>query len=283
MAEPTTSRHRPQRQTPKSRSKLVTIPDSSTPKSTDAAPAPAVAKVAPEKAAEAVQPKSSATGDAPKVQGLAATGLISKTNKKKLEDAAAKGVVELDAAAQAISDKLKTVKSKNGIAIAVKDLKSQMADVQQSQPHKSADAAPAPKAGNVPVNSAGKQLISKDVVKELEEAAAQGPGELKATARGSQCQGESAFRKPGHRHRRSRPGRQAQAKAQESPDRLQGPALHRQDEGQEIGRCGAAGCRGTRGDGQCDGRPAEDSPQEDRDPERRRGPEGADSGNAKDR
>ena len=163
--------------------KLVTIPDSSTPKSTDAAPAPAVAKVAPEKAAEAVQPKSSATGDAPKVQGLAATGLISKTNKKKLEDAAAKGVVELDAAAQAISDKLKTVKSKNGIAIAVKDLKSQMVDVQQSPPPKSADAAPAPKAGNIPVNSAGKQLISKDVVKELEEAAAQGPGELKATAK----------------------------------------------------------------------------------------------------
>ena len=162
--------------------KLVTIPDSSTPKSTDAAPAPAVAKVAPEKSAEAVQPKSSATGDAPKVQGLAATGLISKTNKKKLEDAAAKGVVELDAAAQAISDKLKTVKSKNGIAIAVKDLKSQMADMQQSPPPKSAVAAPAPKAGNVPVNSAGKQLISKDVVKELEEAAAQGPGELKAAA-----------------------------------------------------------------------------------------------------
>ena len=119
----------------------------------------------------------------PKVQTLLGTGLISKTNKKKLEDAAAKGVVELDAVAQAISDKLKTVKSKNGIAIAVKELKNQMAEVQQSPPPKSEDTAPAPKAGNIPVNSAGKQLISKDVVEKLEEAAAQGPGELKATAK----------------------------------------------------------------------------------------------------
>ena len=60
-----------------------------------------------------------------------------------------KGAAELDATAQELSDKFKTLKKKNGIAIAVKDLKSQMVDSQH------------PQIENVPLKNNGKPLVSK--------------------------------------------------------------------------------------------------------------------------
>ena len=138
--------------------------------------APASATVSAPEAAATPGPKLT-DAEIPKAMGKP---VLSKDQVKVLEDAAAKGIPELEAAADQLVENIPFQASNDAVMNAAAVLKAKLSGVQGSP---AGILTVKPKVTEVPKDNKGKPLVSKANIKKLEDAAAQ-PGQLDVVATG---------------------------------------------------------------------------------------------------